>query len=727
MRPKLTPHFLLRLGLEWLIGCVAVLGSMLCLCATFDLPVPPTLWLVVPLLMLLLCSLAQLQKADLVCALVGAVLMLLMLLLRKPLLRSAAALWNILGSMYAKGYENLRDYFPATLDLDYPATAGALLMIAALQTFFTAVSVSRWRLAWPVIPALLPTLAPCFVLRDTLPPLLPLMLTAGAVLVLVLSQNVRRRDLSETSLAFLWGGIVSVLLLGALLLFIPRRGYTPPITWEQLSAKMESWSEEQNNRGNAAAGLTGNPDAVELHDLRSLPNKPITVMEIRTDYRGRIYLRGSSYNHFNGSSWSRDKGPDRTPSLVFPTLLFYSIETYTLDVTPVSGEKLYYIPDGLRTLPEGAVLQGDACFPNPDPEVPYTVGFCGDPETSGYESLLPFLEPNDVYRRYVEEVCLELPEQTREGLLAWFRAQAGEAALSLSVPDKAALVEALVSAAVPYSREISRPPADRDFCLWFLQEAESGYCVHYATAAAALLRALGIPAQYVSGYICTPSSTGFAAVTTLQAHAWVEYYYANSWHRLEPTPGNATEFTGRISFLPEDSTSVSVEETLPPLPTKNEPTDTTALPPTETEPPRPSESEGPAVSESGTEPETVQAQPILPSLKWLWLPGGLIGLVILARTRRKLVRDYREHRFRKAAGNDLALLLYRRYKKLCRLLKTEPGEEATRLANKAAFSQHTLNAEELRQLRMEMYRAAADLNAAPPLKRLYYRWILAVI
>ena len=40
-----------------------------------------------------------------------------------------------------------------------------------------------------------------------------------------------------------------------------------------------------------------------------------------------------------------------------------------------------------------------------------------------------------------------------------------------------------------------------DFAIWFLTEADTGYCIHFATAAVVLLRAAGIPARYVDGYV----------------------------------------------------------------------------------------------------------------------------------------------------------------------------------------------------------------------------------
>ena len=90
-------------------------------------------------------------------------------------------------------------------------------------------------------------------------------------------------------------------------------------------------------------------------------------------------------------------------------------------------------------------------------------------------------------------------------------------------------------------------PRDEDFVLHFLTQSRQGYCVHFASAAAVMLRALDIPARYVSGYVAVVQG-GRADVPDSAAHAWVEYYLDGfGWLPLEATPGFARE----TSVLPE--------------------------------------------------------------------------------------------------------------------------------------------------------------------------------
>ena len=75
-------------------------------------------------------------------------------------------------------------------------------------------------------------------------------------------------------------------------------------------------------------------------------------------------------------------------------------------------------------------------------------------------------------------------------------------------------------------------PSGKDFATWFLNESDTGYCVHFATAGTLMLRALGIPARYVTGYYATAYANQTVTVTTDNAHAWVEYYSDLHRHRF---------------------------------------------------------------------------------------------------------------------------------------------------------------------------------------------------
>jgi transglutaminase-like putative cysteine protease len=71
-------------------------------------------------------------------------------------------------------------------------------------------------------------------------------------------------------------------------------------------------------------------------------------------------------------------------------------------------------------------------------------------------------------------------------------------------------------------------------------EGKHGFCEQYATAMAALLRVVGLPSRVAVGFTPgqpVPGRRGTYSVTTSDAHAWPEAWFAGTgWVRFEPTP-----------------------------------------------------------------------------------------------------------------------------------------------------------------------------------------------
>ncbi len=83
-----------------------------------------------------------------------------------------------------------------------------------------------------------------------------------------------------------------------------------------------------------------------------------------------------------------------------------------------------------------------------------------------------------------------------------------------------------------------------DPVLSFLKETHEGHCELYATSMILLLRRLGIPARYVTGFICAERHPmGYYYVARVgNAHAWVEAFDRDKgkWLLVEPTPASGT-------------------------------------------------------------------------------------------------------------------------------------------------------------------------------------------
>src|SRR4029453_12407751 len=63
--------------------------------------------------------------------------------------------------------------------------------------------------------------------------------------------------------------------------------------------------------------------------------------------------------------------------------------------------------------------------------------------------------------------------------------------------------------------------------------AGKGECQDFAHVALALLRAVGLPARYVSGYLHPAADAEIGETTTGESHAWVEFW-AGDWVAVDP-------------------------------------------------------------------------------------------------------------------------------------------------------------------------------------------------
>lgn len=91
-----------------------------------------------------------------------------------------------------------------------------------------------------------------------------------------------------------------------------------------------------------------------------------------------------------------------------------------------------------------------------------------------------------------------------------------------------------------------------------LFSTKRGFCAHFAGAFTFMMRAAGIPARMVTGYLggdVDPSGQ-FVSVYQSNAHAWVEVWMNHRWQRFDPTtmvaPGRA--ISGIDDVLPADET-----------------------------------------------------------------------------------------------------------------------------------------------------------------------------
>lgn len=74
----------------------------------------------------------------------------------------------------------------------------------------------------------------------------------------------------------------------------------------------------------------------------------------------------------------------------------------------------------------------------------------------------------------------------------------------------------------PYTMAPGSTPRNEDFIEYFLTKQKRGYCAHYASSSALILRELGIPTKYVEGYMISLSDIMDAEAVTSDTTGWVD-------------------------------------------------------------------------------------------------------------------------------------------------------------------------------------------------------------
>ncbi|MEZ4627741.1 MAG: transglutaminase-like domain-containing protein [Eubacteriales bacterium] len=201
---------------------------------------------------------------------------------------------------------------------------------------------------------------------------------------------------------------------------------------------------------------------------------------------------------------------------------------------------------------------------------------------------------------YLFDVYTKLPDDTyaaAQTLLSNYGIQLVYNGNELNLAQTCQQVRTLLAQQCNYDYSPPVMPEGADFATWFLQEAKSGYCVHFATTGTILLRALGIPARYAEGYIVIqkdyekqPDAEGFIEIEDTHAHAWVEVFDPSllEWVPVEmtKTASNNSNPSPDASGDPSELTTPSFSQDTPeptaePTPT---PTPEPTLPPDGTTP-----------------------------------------------------------------------------------------------------------------------------------------------
>lgn len=618
----------------------------------------------------------------------GFLLLLLQMSQRlgNPLLSSIEALVHQISVVYNRTY-----YWGVIHWSPTPPTASvvpALLLVMGLISLVVAQTVChRNRSGIAVILSGLPLLL-CMVARNTVPDSWCVWLLFAGLGLLILTGSTRRmnREAGQRLTAIVL--IPTILATTVLFWIIPSSGYTANglsseiVTWIQ---SLPIWSASSQG-GNYFTGDAAMAE-VKLAELDRRMDSPSVAMTVYTTRSGRLYLRGRSYDQYDGKTWTATvDGSGKDPGWAPPQDGYL----YTVKITMEKPRDLLYFPGvpGVD-LEQKSFMKG--YLPNHDKVTGYTFLYGVSQEhTSGMNDPGWTALPTATRLRASELLSTILQNVDAD-----------------DTPAAVAAIEAYVESCADYSYVPSRmPQSEPDFAMWFLEDAAYGYCVHYATAATVLLRAAGIPARYVTGYCLDVVSRQSTDVWERYAHAWVEYFLPGTgWTILDATKGS-----------PEPE----------PLPT--EPPETTA-PPATSAPTEPSVETSPEVTPSEASPTEATGATQRPTQITTrpgaqvptggtpdWVKTAICWLLLIAGIIIALIGQYRlrilaRRRFlSRGDPNRQALNRYRLIWLRSRLLRKPIPERMTELAEKAKYSRHILTPAELQEMDVQLDTLAGKLT-----------------
>lgn len=574
----------------------------------------------------------------------------------------------------------------------------ALLLVMGLICLTVSVTVcGRRRTTGAVLLGLIPLLL-CMIARDTVPEAWCLWLLLTGLGLLILTGSSRRMDAQAGRRFTAMVLIPTILATTVLFWLVPASGYDGSGFSQQIVSWVQAlpfWSSVSVG-GTNFTGDTALPE-VDLSDLGDRVDSPALAMTVVATHSGRLYLRGRGYDYYDGKTWTATTDGSGTDSGWSSPKDGY---LYSVTVTTTSPRQQLYFPGN-----PGVNLQGKAFMkgflPNYGSELEYTFQY-GIPR-------------EDAPGRIDDRDYLTLPISAKTGMEDHLKT----VLLGIDPEDINAVVQSIesyVEACAEYSYVPSRMPETApDFATWFLENAAYGYCVHYATAAAVLLRAAGIPARYVTGYCVDVRANRSTDVWERHAHAWVEYYQPGlGWTILDATKG-----TPEPDPLPTEppETAAPTENTTPTEPTETAPemTQGPTTPSNVTERPD-------LPTQNATKPSTQtpsQAMPDWVKTAMIWLLSIAVAVVALWGQYR--LRIWAKRRYlRRGSPNQRALSCYRLIRRRSRLLKTPIPERMTELAEKAKFSQHTLAKAELRELDGHLESLGTKLTRNSPLLRFLF-------
>ena len=261
------------------------------------------------------------------------------------------------------------------------------------------------------------------------------------------------------------------------------------------------------------------------------------------------YLRGSVFHRYRSGTWTKasPRGRrDQVDRIVLPSGLDTSSPSEfvlerrpvpSIDVrlismpgrgtrvfSPAAALRVTAVAEQIRVDADGIIRSGDI-----DVSRPYTISAAaGQTDAAGETATVPPWQ----------SAYLEVPSRLVGSLDRYLQS------VSMAPGDetaRAAQLEDHFRSNYEYSLTGHPDPGGRDPLAVFFEQRHPAHCEFFASATCLLLRRMGIPSRYVTGYVMLSKTSDdeYWVARNRDAHAWVEAFdrKTGQWFVVESTPG----------------------------------------------------------------------------------------------------------------------------------------------------------------------------------------------
>jgi transglutaminase-like putative cysteine protease len=275
----------------------------------------------------------------------------------------------------------------------------------------------------------------------------------------------------------------------------------------------------------AYSGMTGLSDSMTPGAISSLSRSDSIAFRVRFDeappQKNALYWRGPVFWRFDGHAW--DPGI-RALARQADFVPMGAPLTYTVTVEPHNRRWLFALDLPGRVPPNADVTEDFQL----NSRIPV--------RTRVRYSMSSFLAYRALSAGSEQDLkaALQLPAGFNPKATALARQWARESADRAEILERA--IDFFRSAGLGYT--LAPPPLGRDSVDEFLFGTRRGFCEHFASAFAFMMRAAGVPTRVVTGYQGgeTNPVDGYVVVRQADAHAWTEVWLGErGWVRVDPT------------------------------------------------------------------------------------------------------------------------------------------------------------------------------------------------